>query len=451
MKKLAYLALFALLYAAEPTKQELIEQIGQLEKELTFLKSGIADTIDELSERIDENEFEASLNKIKWGGELRVNNGNYYIKYNEKKYSNTNKWDMKVILNMNAHINEKTKFTGRLMMTKAWGSSVPLELSVVDPTQGRVNGDSHVFLERAYVDYHITPDLVVTLGRQSTSDGPGMNLKYDTRRKATYPALLFNGAADGIVLTYKLKNRKIPNLKFRLAYGKGYQWQDPQYGWLGENPGIKDTDVYGFFIEGSFKSDHLGRNLWILTAVKTDDLITNPFDTNATTNQNLGDYEHYGVYFENLKTLDSKLNYFVSYAYCKPHGNGKTGVSDLNNDGVPDTAVKLLKKPGYAYQLGFRYDKTRHWKYGYEYNFGSKYWFSFSTNLLDPVNKLAIRGFVHDFYIMYKMDLFQYVRIGYTLGRAKYNFIGMYYAVNGEPDAIDSTIRYIYAAYDVRF
>ena len=292
---------------------------------------------------------------------------------------------------------------------------------------------------------------MITIGRQATTDGPGMNLKYDTQRKATYPALLFNGAADGVVLTYKIKNTSVPKLKFRFAYGKGYQWQDPGYGWVAENPGIKDTDVYALFAEGSIDSENMGRNLWIITGVKTINLITNPYDTNATTNQNLGDYEHFGIYFENLKAFDTKLNYFLSYAYCKPHGNGKVGITDLNNDGVPETPVKLLKKSGYAYHLGFRYDASRHWKYGYEYNYGSKYWFSFSTNLLDPTNKLAIRGHVHDFYLMYKMDIFQYLRAGLTYGRCDYNFMGMYYAVNGEPDRIDMKVKYLYVTYDVRF
>jgi hypothetical protein len=450
MKKFYFLLCAGLLYASN-TQTELVNRIINLETELKQLKKHCNIEIKNLNKRADENEFQSSINKIKWGGEFTVNVANYYVDLNSKNYSNTNKWDMRVALNMNARINDKTKFTGRLMMTKAWGSAVPLNLSYLDATQGRADGTSALYVERAYVDYYFTKNFVITIGRQPSSDGPGMNLKYDTKRKATYPVLLFNGAADGIVLTYKIRNF-IPKFKIRFAYGKGYQWIDRNYGWAGENPGIKDTDVYGFFVEGSVDKPEMGDNLWILTFTETTNLITNPLDdSNATINKNLGNYEHIGVYFENNKAFESNFNYFVSFAYCKPESNGNTGIADLNGDGIADTSVELNKKSGYAYHIGMRYDKGRHWKFGYEFNHGSKYWFSFSTNLLDPTNKLAMRGNVNDFYVIYNMDIFQYVRIGVMYADINYNYSGMYYAPNGEPDSVECNMKYAYLSYDLRF
>ncbi|WP_456488774.1 DUF3373 family protein [Caminibacter pacificus] len=441
MKKLLLFLSASLLFASNQDIQKQIEK----------LKAEFNAKIEALSQRVDENEFEASINRIKWGGELEVNWGFYSGTYDNKHFSNPNKWNMRLKLNMETRINERTKFIGRLMMSKAWGNSRGEDLSQLDALQGRADGTSALFVERAYVDFHITKNFIMTIGRQPSSDGPGMNLKYDTPRKATYPALLFNGAADGVVFTYKYKNPYIPKCKFRFAYGKGYEWQDPFYGWAAENPGIKDTNVYGVFFEGALPIEKMGRNLFILTGVKTTHLVTNPFDDrNATANQDLGDYEHFGVYFENLRAFDTRWNYFVSFAYAIPKGNGKKGVADLNNDGVPDTEVELLKNNGYAYHIGGRYD-FRHWKIGYEFNHGSKYWFSFSTNLYDPINKLAIRGNVHDFYAIYKVDLYQYFRLGYMYADINYNYDGMYYAPNGEPDKVNDALKLIYLTYDVRW
>ena len=426
---------------------------GDMKAEIKKLKAEFDKKIYDLTQRIDENEFQASMNRIKWGGEFETNWGFYSGTDQNGYFSNPNKWDMSLKLNMEAFIDEKTKFTGRLMMTKAWGSSNAEDLSSLDALQGRAKGTSAIFVERAYVDYRFNKNLIATVGRQPSSDGPGMNLKYNTSRKATYPALLFNGAADGIVLTYKFASpvKSLKRTKFRLAYGKGYEWQDSMYGWSVANPGIKDTNVYGAFFEGSFPYESIGRNYFILTGVKTTHLVTNPFDNNdASANADLGDYEHLGFYFENTKAFGTNFNYFVSYAYSMPDPNGKTGIADLNNDGVPDTEVELLKRDGYAYHIGMRYDILP-FKVGYEFNHGSKYWFSFSTNLYDPLNKLAIRGNVHDAYLIYRVDLYEYLRFGFTYADVNYNYIGMYFAPQGEPQRVDNSLKLFYVTYDVRW
>jgi len=433
MKKLAWLLVGSLLFASD------------LKIEIEKLKKDFSIKLHELEQRVDENEFEASVNRIKWGGEFEVNWGFYSGNIDGVHFSNPNKWDMKLKLNMFTRINSKTKFTGRLMMSKAWGNSNGEYLSQLDALQGRADGTSALFVERAYIDYYFTDNFVMTIGRQPSSDGPGMNLKYDTPRKATYPAILFNGAADGVVFTYKFHN-KYKN-RFRFAYGKGYEWQSDMYGWTSPNPGIKDTNVYAVFLEGKLPLN--SKNLLILTGVKTTHLVTNPFDdTNATANVDLGDYEHFGIYFEELKV--NNFNYFISFAYSHPKGNNNIGLADMNADGVPDTPVKLLKKDGFAYHIGTRYDFSK-LKIGYEFNHGSKYWFSFSTNLYDSINKLATRGSVHDVYAIYNLDFYQYFRVGYMFANINYNYSGMYFAPDGEPSRTDSSLKVWYLTYNVRW
>ena len=99
--------------------------------------------------------------------------------------------------------------------------------------------------------------------------------------------------------------------------------------------------------------------------------------------------------------------------------------------------VKLLNKSGYAYHIGLRYDIKNNFKIGYEFNHGSRYWFSFSSNVADPLNKLAARGNVNDFYLIYNLDMNQYFRLGYTRADIDYAGSGMYYWMNGEPNKVD--------------
>jgi len=435
MKKILSIALIAAsAFAGFGTSSE----VAKLKEQIKDLQS----QIDELYERVDENELAASLNKIKWGGELEVNVGNYYGKRNGDKYGNLNKWDLRLKLNMEAKINEKTKFTGRLMMTKAFADSTPVAQAYLDSEEGRVDTDAKLYVERAYVDYKFTPNFIMTIGRQPSSDGPGMSLKYDTPRKSTYPALLFNGSADGIVFTYKSKIAT-----FRAAYGKGYQYDSINYHYLTDNNGLKDTDVFGFFAERKIVPEKIGDNLVIFSAVKS--IHISPFN-----GESLGSYDHLGLYFENNKAFKSNFNYFISLAYANPHSNGKTSLLaiDANDDGQPDMAipVQLNKKDGYAYHIGMRYDFKKI-KLGYEFNHGSKYWFAYTANYQDPQNKLAVRGNVHDVYAIYRFDMFQYIRCGFTYADLNYNFEGLPFAPNGEPQKVNDNYKTVYLNYDVRF
>jgi len=76
---------------------------------------------------------------------------------------------------MESKINDKTKFTGRLAMYKNWSDSIRDDMS--DSAEGRKpDGDSGIYVERAYVDYSFNKYFVATIGRQPSSDGPGMTL-----------------------------------------------------------------------------------------------------------------------------------------------------------------------------------------------------------------------------------------------------------------------------------
>ena len=427
--------------------EKLIKKVESLEKEIKQFKGDYEEEIEDLNARVDDNEFQASLNRIKWGGELETTVGNYWGKSGSnpmssgEKFNNHNKWDLKLRLNMMSQINDRTKFTGRLSMYKGWASQRSWNGAIGDSATGRINGGSGIFVERAYIDFKILDNLIVTIGRQPSTDGPGMNLKNNTPRKSTYPSILFNGNADGVVLSYKMK--AISNGAIRLAYGKGFQWSDEAYGYMANQNELEDLNAYGAFLEGSLPFSNIGDNLIVLSAVMGTDFVSDPTGSDTKNNENLGDFRHYGFYFENNKAFKTNLNYFISLAMSDPDGNGKSYMYN----GMP---MMLLNKKGYAYHIGARYD-FNDFKIGYEFNHGSKYWFSYTSGSYDPLNKIATRGSVSDFYLLYQIDMNQFLRAGYTDIDYKYTGSGWHMAVSGEPMPTDDYVKLLYINYNVKY
>ncbi|ECK6995105.1 DUF3373 domain-containing protein, partial [Campylobacter jejuni] len=70
---------------------------------------------------------------------------------------------------------------------------------------------------------------------------------------------------------------------------------------------------------------------------------------------------------------------------------------------------------GYAVHVGGRYDFTKALKVGYEFFWGSRYWYTMSRpSINDPLNIRMTRGTAHDFYVIYQLDRYQFLRLSYT-------------------------------------
>ncbi len=442
------------IYAKDFSNQKLLKKIEALQAQLNALKEENQEQFDDLNDRVDQNEFEATTNRIKWGGSIEMSDSNFKGTTGSIKnimagrdYDNKNKLTSKLKLTMDANINKKTKFHGRLSMYKNWADSTASTM-IQDPNEGKISnsGTSGLFVERAYIDYKINKTFTVTIGRQPSSDGPGLSLLNNTPRQATYPALLFDGNADGIVLTAKMGNNPIfKHTKFRIAYGKGFQKDDNQYGFLANENSVKDLNVYGLFYEGKLDIKDMGPNLFVLSFVKATDFVGNAVNVNPPNNKNLGDINLAGLYFENNHAFGTNLNYFFSLGMSDAKPNGKTvnyGIMTNNQN------VSLIDGKGYAYQIGLRYDASKKFKVGYEFNHGSQKWFSFTQGSEDPMNKLATRGNVYDVYGIYQMDMNQFVRAGYT--KIDYDYTGSGWHI-GTPIPTDDEAKRLYMTYNVKF
>lgn len=471
-------------------KDEIIKQLTQrldnMEKELqelknttSSLKSDTDKQIEELHTRADDNEFEAALSKVKFGFDFE-NSVNFLSgDYMGEKIDSKEKWVSIFHLNMSANVNDKTNFYGRLGVSRNWADYTTGFTN--DYNQGRnSDGGTLVFLERAYFDYRITENLIVTLGRQPGSDGPGSNLRNNSTRQATYPALLFSANGDGLVFTYKPEIGSLENVAFRLGYSKMYQWDNGSDSSIFGDEQLDDGRIFLGMAEAKLPFGAMGDNLLIFQAVKINDAT---LKTSALGELNFGDLTYADLYFENNQAFGSNLNYFLSLAYMKGSNakdNSALIAQKIKNDnfqkaymaaylqtgdkaaataaatGILTQATqgaiaqtKLNEEDAWALHIGARYDFNDAFKLGYQYFHGSKFWYSTqAVSAADPLNVTQTRGDAHDIYAIYQIDFNQFLRLSYTHVNYKYSGSGR---PVGMPVKIDDSVSNIMLTYNIRF
>jgi uncharacterized coiled-coil protein SlyX len=462
-------------------KQEM--QIKTLMHENTTLKKNmeskhvraIKEELFDLADRMDDVEMNSFTDKIKFqlGFQTRVDN---YT----KKMANGSSFDDNMILttwlklDMFSNIAHNLKFNGRLSMYKYWADSNRNTFSDRDFAQGRRPGDSALYVERAYVDWTIfnnTVPLILTIGRQPSSDGPSHQFKNNTVRKSTYSALAFDGAVDGAVLTANFQPvTQLDNTAIRLVYGKAYQAHDNlayslQANYTGVNhqsmngKSLKDTVIMGFFLDGTIP--HINNTLVQLGYVEGHNFVANDanYANYSGMNINLGDFKIYGFMIEATNIKEIGLDLFAHYGISNGDSNGNVFLqagkyvgmlqSDNDNNGI----LEENDGKGSAFWIGMRYALpfNPNNKLGYEYNQGDRYWYSFTGASNDLTNKLATRGNAHEIYYIHEINRYAHLRLGSTFINYDYtnsgNLLGGSYPIDTLPkvsqsDAVDQLRNY---------
>lgn len=408
---------------------KLQKQLAQIQAELAQIRKereaqakqneAVKAELADLNDRADETEFQAALSKVKFGLEFSTAVSNTNYKVSGQDYSANNKWMNELHLNMNADINDKTKFYGRLSMAKNW-SQMGWSGSPYDLDAGRNTRSSGpvLYVDRAYLDYYITPEWIATVGRQPGTDGPGSNLRNNALRQSTYPALAINALGDAAVITYKPESLQDHKVAIRAAYGKTYQWDEEGKvrDWMSDQKDA-DANLYYAAVEGELPIEGMGDNLLLLNVAYISDFSL-PIDGGATINnliggagvKNLGDATIANIHFENYNAFGTNFNYFVSLGYS----NG-ANAHTLSVIPTIQSQLEFNEKDGYAVHVGGRYDFTKALKVGYEFFWGSRYWYTMSRpSINDPLNIRMTRGTAHDFYVIYQLDRYQFLRLSYT-------------------------------------
>lgn len=411
---------------------KLQKQLAQIQAELAQIRKereaqakqneAVKAELADLNDRADETEFQAALSKVKFGLEFSTAVSNTNYKVSGQDYSANNKWMNELHLNMNADINNKTKFYGRLSMAKNW-SQMGWSGSPYDLDAGRNTRSSGpvLYVDRAYLDYYITPEWIATVGRQPGTDGPGSNLRNNALRQSTYPALAINALGDAAVITYKPESLQDHKVAIRAAYGKTYQW-DEESGkvrdWMSDQKDA-DANLYYAAVEGELPIEGMGDNLIIFNvAHMTDFALPIPGSMLLGDDDevvNLGNLTLANIHFENYKAFGTNFNWFASLGYSNGSNNEINPLlsTALQSKGYGNG--KFNEKDGYAVHVGGRYDFTKTLKVGYEFFWGSRYWYTMSRpSINDPLNIRMTRGTAHDFYVIYQLDRYQFLRLSYT-------------------------------------
>ncbi|TQR60648.1 DUF3373 family protein [Campylobacter troglodytis] len=424
----------------------------------------IEQRVAELEDRMDENEFQAGLDKLKFSleftvgvGEQRIslkgprnqalNNGLGSYANHNKAYWQHNKWANELNLNIQANINDYTKFYGRLSMAKNWGMMDPTyDTHALDIEAGRstrVSGQQ-LYVTRAYVDLFASEELVLTLGRQPGTEGPGFNIRNNALRQSTYPALTVNLLGDAAILTYKPSF--LSNLHFALrgGYGKVYQFDEASgilRDWSAPKGDKADSNLYIAIAESKLPLDSIGlsNNLFMLSYVRLQDLAVY-FDRVAVATRgnsvlaingvsNLGTTDTTTAHFEAYNIFDLPLNYFGAISYMKGSDAKDVPIYLQTQTGLTNTGTtqKIFnEKNAWAGHIGLRYDFSQFFKLGAEYFYGSRYWYTMSrSSINDPLNLRATRGHAYDVYVISQIDRNQFFRLSYTRIQNKWTNRGL--------------------------
>ncbi|EAJ9556718.1 DUF3373 family protein, partial [Campylobacter jejuni] len=276
-----------------------------------------------------------------------------------------------------------------------------------------------LYVDRAYLDYYITPEWIATIGRQPGTDGPGSNLRNNALRQSTYPALAINALGDAAVITYKPESLQDHKVAIRAAYGKTYQWDEEGKirDWMGDQKDA-DANLYYAAVEGELPIEGMGDNLIIFNvAHMTDFALPIPGSILLDDDEvvNLGNLTLANIHFENYKAFGTNFNWFASLGYSNGSNNEINPLLSAALQGKGYGNGKFNEKDGYAVHVGGRYDFTKALKVGYEFFWGSRYWYTMSRpSINDPLNIRMTRGTAHDFYVIYQLDRYQFLRLSYT-------------------------------------
>ncbi len=486
---LAVLVFFSAAYPASAEDvvidREVLEKILQrqdaLEQELERLKESLKkkdeeisapvaptediqvlkEDVEEMSERLDVVETKSILDKIQLGGELRtqmefIDFDNIRLDGQERDGNTEELWSNRFRINLRSEITDDIIFQGRLSYYRYWGGtnyerSESSSRYFMNPDQ---EGD--LYVERAYIDYFVpgTP-FAITFGRLPTSNAPPYEFKNYTTRKATWSQLFVDGEFDGIIGNLSLEKwTGLKNAMFRVCYSKvGQNYK--QYKGINLDPlrvavANFDTEIPG-----------MKNSLLWLGYYRLFDMI--PFRIEGIPYpEDSGDMDVYAIHlqFDNIK--NSGLGWFGSFGYNNIHPRSEgTELGPGYEVGMAGDSLHGdlgKKRNGYSVYTGLRYilpiESLKYPQIGFEYNYGSQYWFPVSTHDVGEfTNKLGINGSAYElYYVQPVAEKRMFCRIGAVY--QDFDYIApmyIYGSREGEDAKSNMTILQTYFLVDVRF
>ncbi|MDE2293164.1 MAG: DUF3373 family protein [Elusimicrobia bacterium] len=352
-------------------------------------------------------------------------------------------------LNLQVRPAEGVKIQTRLLMYKTFGMAdagatqagyfADRQNKVFDGTLGHVPTGNTLYVDQAYatVSNLFDQPLFFSAGRRPSTGGTPANIRDDRPDSggAGVPGLMIDYAFDGFALGFTPDIEKLPGFEAKVCYGRGY---DSGYLATGSSP--RDTNVVGVKLLAYQTSDsHV--ELQYARGIGIFDTFPGP-DVKA----NLGDLEWWGG--DVVRTFEGvgpgNLTGFLTGAVSVSHpsSNRYNAGFGANNPGLLCDGAACEQRTGYGVWLGERYDLTKtHTKLGAEYNYGTRYWTSFSPAADDMwTSKAGTRGHVFELYAIQEIPRFKLAPGGLVFFKAGWQYYAFNYTGSngwvGQPQAI---------------
>ncbi|WP_461833567.1 DUF3373 family protein [Desulfothermus sp.] len=350
---------------------------------------------------------------------------------------------LKFRLRMDSTVNEHLRFAGRMAVYKVWGDSVGINVNrggmhdiTLDGTESSNPHGDDVKLERAYFVYHNEFNKIkwhLSVGRRPSTEGPPFEYRENLPDVGGSPlATIINWEFDGASLGFNFEDLTgIPGLAFKLCYGSGFESQYGTTSAFVSQPALDDVDLFGFIAtlyNGWVDPLNMDLKVMLNYAYAPDisdgftGLTVMPF---AVYKDSQGKYhfeQNTGLFVDRVEPqtdigkwqaasllvqtnmLDGALDLFLSgsWTHTEAERVSKIPLYEMLGYSLLSSNGKLRDRDGWGFYGGVRYNLMDYGlKLGFEYNYGSKYWFPFTgaeDNLV--ASKIATRGHVFEPYFI---------------------------------------------------
>jgi Protein of unknown function (DUF3373) len=426
--------------SAETEPEAAAAEPAPAEAPVPVTESELLSRVEELEDIVQELERKAAVQKIGWSADYRVTLSSFKYKgesldgsrnpdgtRKQIEVRNVEQWTHRVRLSMQADPIPQLRFRARLVAFKRFGDTSASPL--VDGAQARLPRDAAARFDRFWIDWALTDDFRVSVGRVSTTDGSPAELRENMEHPAATISLgLVDSEYDAFVLTYQAGP-----LLLRGAY-LAWQFQ-------------RDDDPFGAF-PFLAKDENPVRVYAASVLLRPEDPGLPSFELTGYINPEFG--QIYPVVFLGpdgaplrpskvpksfgslgaatalflWRDIGKRLDVFASGSVSFADPNGQALEYPIGPDGASVPVFALVssdrdKHLGYHAYVGGRlalpFGGTRAPKLGLEATYGSRYVTTFVTPTTDLVSRIGVRGRTYDAYVIQPIYPQLFARLSYTL------------------------------------
>jgi hypothetical protein len=462
MKKILLSTISAGLIFAQPTNEELVKKLNDLQKQIQELQAIIKknqQAIKKNKKIIKKNKKKIVKNKNKvnafasndhlyWGFDLRTSYDSITKKTRDGKAYDGNVLSNRVNLSAMYKPSDNLKVNLELQANKLFGSSNMTNAPYTnnDWVANETPDDNTVRLKEAYFNYFFGPDngLMFSAGRRPATNGFPANLREDDRAKSP--------------LSHSI-NMEFDGFSFRIGAPIFAKLSDKFEEWgtsLKICAGRGASDVNGKWANGADYTKKSGSN--------NNDLIGIffvPYDDSQYSIKTSTAWVHSVAGYDNKGNMRTVGNFFIEDITFSAIGIGD-GINDFLDDttayfsyAYSKTDPKQYKmlgssdsKSGQSILIGADMPAFDDDRFGLSFARGSKYWRSFTYGEDTLAGSMAaVRGNAYDIYYTHKIIPHLSAQIRYTYLDYDYAGSDNFFGDGGNPD---TTQDYVTKAQDLR-